>query len=96
MARETIAANQPTYAGPHAAVCWSISLQTGYTRADSIGLGTLLGRTAGETFTMSFNGQGVVQEPKEPIGGLFDNVRLAHRLLRFVCVRQSAPTCALT
>jgi uncharacterized protein (AIM24 family) len=63
--------DQPTYADPQAAVCWSTSLQTGYTRADSIGLGTLLGRSTGEAFTMSFNGQGfvVVQPSEEPSGG---------------------------
>ena len=37
--------DQPTYADPQAAICWSASLQTGYHRADQLGLGTLLGRT---------------------------------------------------
>ena len=35
----------PTYVDPQAAVCWSASLQTGYHRAEQLGLGTLLGRT---------------------------------------------------
>jgi uncharacterized protein (AIM24 family) len=64
--------NQPTYADPQAAICWSSSLQTGYHRADQLGLGTLIGRTTGEAFTMSFAGQGfVVVQPSElPPGGL--------------------------
>jgi uncharacterized protein (AIM24 family) len=64
--------DQPTYVDPQAAICWSASLQTGYHRADSVGLGTLLGRTTGERFTMSFAGQGfvVVQPSEEPPGGL--------------------------
>ena len=33
--------DQPTYADPQAAVCWSASLQTGFHRADQFGLGTL-------------------------------------------------------
>ncbi|GIJ10663.1 AIM24 family protein [Micromonospora andamanensis] len=58
----------PTYVDPQAAVCWSASLQTGYHRADQIGLGTLLGRTTGEAYTMSFAGHGfvVVQPSEEP------------------------------
>ena len=64
--------DQPTYADPQAAICWSASLQTGYHRADQLGLGTLLGRTTGEAFTMSFAGQGfvVVQPSEEFAGGL--------------------------
>lgn len=65
--------DQPTYADPQAAICWSANLQTGYHRADQLGLGTLLGRTTGEAFTMSFSGQGfVVVQPNEepPAGGL--------------------------
>lgn len=60
--------DQPTYADPQAAICWSASLQTGYHRADQLGLGTLLGRSTGEAFTMSFAGQGfvVVQPSEEP------------------------------
>jgi uncharacterized protein (AIM24 family) len=64
--------DQPTYVDPQAAICWSASLQTGYHRADQLGLGTLLGRSTGEAFTMSFAGQGfvVVQPSEEPAGGL--------------------------
>ncbi|TQS41768.1 AIM24 family protein [Cryptosporangium phraense] len=63
--------DQPTYADPQAAVCWSASLQTGYHRADQLGLGTLIGRTTGEAFTMSFAGQGfVVVQPSEMPAGL--------------------------
>jgi uncharacterized protein (AIM24 family) len=61
-----LSVDQPTFADPQAAVCWSTSLQTGYQRADQIGLGTLLGRTTGEAFTMNFAGQGfVVVQPSE-------------------------------
>jgi uncharacterized protein (AIM24 family) len=63
--------DQPTYVDPQAAICWSASLQTGYHRADQLGIGTLVGRTTGEAFTMSFSGQGfvVVQPSEEPPGG---------------------------
>jgi uncharacterized protein (AIM24 family) len=62
--------DQPTYADPQAAICWSASLQTGYHRADQMGLGTLLGRSTGEAFTMSFSGQGfVVVQPSEEWSG---------------------------
>jgi len=65
-----ITVDQPTYADPQAAVCWSASLQTGFHRADQLGLGTLIGRTTGEAFTMSFAGQGfvVVQPSEQPAG----------------------------
>ncbi|MGQ0482889.1 MAG: AIM24 family protein [Pseudonocardia sp.] len=64
-----LSVDQPTYADPQAAVCWSASLQTGFHRADQMGLGTLLGRTTGEAFTMSFAGQGfVVVQPSEEVG----------------------------
>lgn len=60
--------DQPTYVDPQAAICWSASLQTGYHRADQLGLGTLLGRSTGEAFTMSFAGQGfVVVQPSEEL-----------------------------
>jgi uncharacterized protein (AIM24 family) len=64
--------DQPTYADPQAAVCWSHSLQTGYHRAEQFNMGTLMGRSTGERFTMSFNGQGfvVVQPSEHPAGGL--------------------------
>jgi uncharacterized protein (AIM24 family) len=60
--------DQPTYVDPQAAVCWSASLQTGYHRAEQLGVGTLLGRRTGEAFTMSFAGQGfvIVQPSEEP------------------------------
>jgi uncharacterized protein (AIM24 family) len=62
----------PTYVDPQAAICWSASLQTGYHRADQLGIGTLLGRSTGEAFTMSFAGQGfvVVQPSEEPPQGI--------------------------
>ncbi len=60
--------DQPTYADPQAAICWSAGLQTGYHRAEQFGLGTLLGRRTGEAFTMSFAGQGfVVVQPSEEL-----------------------------
>jgi uncharacterized protein (AIM24 family) len=64
--------DQPTYADPQAAVCWSASLQTGYHRPEQLGLGTLIGRTTGETFTMSFAGQGfvVIQPSEQPPGAV--------------------------
>ena len=64
--------DQPTYVDPQAAICWSANLQTGFHRAEQLGLGTLIGRTTGERFTMSFAGQGfvVVQPSEEPPGGL--------------------------
>jgi uncharacterized protein (AIM24 family) len=67
-----LSVDQPTYVDPQAAICWSASLQTGYHRAEQLGIGTLLGRTTGERFTMSFAGQGfvVVQPSEEPPGGL--------------------------
>jgi uncharacterized protein (AIM24 family) len=64
--------DQPTYVDPQAAICWSANLQTGYHRAEQMGIGTLLGRRTGEAFTMSLSGQGfvVVQPSEEPPGGL--------------------------
>ncbi len=64
--------DQPTYADPQAAVCWSASLQTGFHRAEQLGLGMLIGRTSGEMFTMSFQGQGfvVIQPSEMPPGGI--------------------------
>jgi len=60
--------DQPTFADPQAAIAWSASLRTGFHRADQIGLGTLLGRTTGEAFTMSFDGQGfVIVQPSEEL-----------------------------
>lgn len=67
-----LSVDQPTYADPQAAVCWSAGLSTGFHRADQIGLGTLLGRSTGEGYTMTFSGQGfvVVQPSEEPPGSL--------------------------
>ena len=64
--------DQPTYVDPQAAIAWSASLQTGYHRADQLGLGTLLGRSTGERFTMSLSGQGfvIVQPSEQPPGGI--------------------------
>ena len=64
--------DQPTFADPQAAVCWSASLRTGVQRNDQLNLGTLIGRSTGERFTLSFTGQGfvVVQPSEEPPGGL--------------------------
>src|SRR3954466_5711856 len=67
-----LSVDQPTYVDPQAAICWSANLQTGYHRRGQTGLGTLLGRSTGERFTMSFAGQGfvVVQPSEEPPGGM--------------------------
>ena len=67
-----LSVDQPTYVDPQAAICWSANLQTGYHRAEQLGIGTLLGRSTGEAFTMSFAGQGfvVVQPSEEPPGGI--------------------------
>jgi len=64
--------DQPTFVDPQAAIAWSASLQTGFHKAEQFGLGTLLGRTTGERFTMSFAGQGfvIVQPSEEPPAGM--------------------------
>jgi len=64
--------DQPTYADPQAAVAWTSSLQTSVKSNDSFNLGTLMGRSTGERFTLAFSGQGfvVVQPSEEPPGGL--------------------------
>jgi len=64
--------DQPTYADPQAAVAWSASLRTSVQRNDQLNLGTLIGRSTGERFTLSFSGQGfvVVQPSEEPPGGI--------------------------
>ncbi|MDJ0392760.1 AIM24 family protein [Rhodococcus sp. G-MC3] len=64
--------DQPTFADPQAAVAWSSSLSTKVKKNDSFGLGTLIGRSTGERFTLEFRGQGfVVVQPSElPPGGL--------------------------
>lgn len=60
-----------TYADPQAAVAWSSSLRTSIKTNDSFNLGTLIGRSTGERFTLAFSGQGfVVVQPSElPPGG---------------------------
>ncbi|WP_024497714.1 AIM24 family protein [Gordonia amicalis] len=60
-----------TYADPQAAVAWSSSLRTSVKSNDSFNLGTLMGRSTGERFTLAFSGQGfVVVQPSElPPGG---------------------------
>jgi uncharacterized protein (AIM24 family) len=56
----------PTYADPQAAIAWSAGLQVGVQRAEQFGLGTLIGRTTGEAWTMSFGGRGfVIVQPSE-------------------------------
>lgn len=62
----------PTYADPQAAVAWSSGLKVSSRNNDSFGLGTLMGRSTGERFTLSFSGQGfVIVQPSElPPGGL--------------------------
>ncbi|GAA2546585.1 hypothetical protein GCM10010210_17470 [Pseudonocardia hydrocarbonoxydans] len=64
--------DQPTYADPQAAVAWSASLQTGLTTNDTFNIGTLMGRSTGERYTLSFSGRGfVIVQPSElPPGGL--------------------------
>ncbi len=64
--------DQPTYADPQAAVAWTSSLQTSVKSNDSFNLGTLMGRSTGERFTLAFSGQGfvVVQPSEQPPGGL--------------------------
>lgn len=62
----------PTFADPQAAVAWSSNLQTSIKTNDSFNLGTLMGRSTGERFTLAFAGQGfVVVQPSElPPGGI--------------------------
>ncbi len=64
--------DQATFADPQAAVAWSSSLSTRVKKNDSFGLGTLIGRSTGERFTLEFVGQGfvVVQPSEQPPGGL--------------------------
>lgn len=64
--------DQPTFADPQAAVAWSSSLSTRVKKNDSFGLGTLIGRSTGERFTLEFGGRGfvVVQPSEQPPGGL--------------------------
>jgi len=65
--------DQPTYADPQAAIAWSAGLQVGVHRAEQLGLGTLMGRTTGEAFTLGFAGRGfVIVQPSEemPVAGV--------------------------
>ena len=60
--------DQPTYADPQAAIAWSAGLSVGVHRAESFGLGTLMGRSTGERLTLGFSGQGfVVVQPSEEV-----------------------------
>lgn len=60
--------DQPTYADPQAAIAWSAGLQVGVHRAEQFGLGTLMGRSTGEAFTLGFAGQGfVIVQPSEEL-----------------------------
>ena len=64
--------DQQTYADPQAAVAWSSGLQTGLTRNDTFNLGTLMGRSTGERYTLSFHGRGfVIVQPSEVLPGGF-------------------------
>jgi uncharacterized protein (AIM24 family) len=58
----------PTYADPQAAIAWSAGLQVGVQRTETFGLGTLIGRTTGEAWTMAFAGRGfVIVQPSEEL-----------------------------
>ena len=55
---------EQTYADPQAAVTWSSGLKTGI--KSNVSMKNLIGRGSGETFTMSFSGQGwVLVQPSE-------------------------------
>ena len=56
--------NDPVYADPQAAVTWSSGLKTGI--KTNVSMKNLIGRGSGETFTMSFEGDGwVLIQPSE-------------------------------
>lgn len=60
--------DRPIYTDPNATVAWSDGLSIDY--KTDINLGTLLGRGSGETFQMSFKGQGfVIIQPFEEVAG---------------------------
>ena len=62
-----LSTDQPTYADADAAVAWSSSLKIGV--HNSMKAGAFIGRGSGETFQMTFQGQGIViVQPSE--GGL--------------------------
>lgn len=48
----------PTYVDVHAAVAWSSNLQVGVRR--TVKMGAMIGRSSGEAFQLSFEGQGFV------------------------------------
>ncbi len=55
---------EDTYADPQAAITWSEGLKTGI--KTNVSMKNLIGRGSGETFTMSFSGQGwVLVQPSE-------------------------------
>lgn len=54
----------PTYVDPQAALCWSTNLRP--TFKNDVNLGSLFGRSSGESYQMAFNGQGfVIIQPSE-------------------------------
>jgi uncharacterized protein (AIM24 family) len=70
-----LSVDAPTFADPQAAIAWSAGLQVGLHHAEQLGVHTLLGRTTGERYTMSFGGRGFVivqaseELPLDAIGG---------------------------
>ena len=55
---------QPTFVDPQAALCWSTSLRPSF--KNDVNLGSLIGRSSGESYQMAFNGQGfVIIQPSE-------------------------------
>ncbi len=70
-----LSVDAPTFADPQAAIAWSAGLQVGLHHAEQLGVHTLLGRTTGERYTMSFGGHGFVivqaseELPLDAIGG---------------------------
>ncbi len=60
--------DRPVYTDPNATVAWSDGLSLDY--KTDVNLGTLFGRGSGETFQMSFRGNGfVIVQPYEEIAG---------------------------
>lgn len=56
--------SQPTFVDPQAALCWSTSLRPSF--KNDVNLGSLIGRSSGESYQMAFNGQGfVIIQPSE-------------------------------
>lgn len=55
---------QPTFVDPQAALCWSSHLHPSF--KNDMNLGTLFGRSSGESYQMAFNGDGfVIVQPSE-------------------------------